>query len=71
MKDLNEKYSERLQRQRRKAYNWPKLIVMTLVLVAILFLMNILNKSGNISQVPMAETADSSAVYSPAVDTEP
>lgn len=71
MKDFNEKYSERLQRPRKKAYNWPKLIVMTLVLVAILYLMNILGKSDNISSVPSAVTADSSAVYEPATELQP
>jgi cytoskeletal protein RodZ len=45
MEDLNEKMRERWQDRRKKGSNWPKLIVMILVLIAILIAMNLLNNA--------------------------
>lgn len=59
MNDMNDKLRDRWQDRRKKGYNWPKLIVMVLVLVALLVAMNYLNKAGNVVK-PQAETTNSS-----------
>lgn len=68
MNDLNDKMKERWHTRRRKSYNWTKLILMVLVLVAILWGMGQLNKVNdklNWSTTPETVapiTADSSEV---------
>lgn len=61
MSDLKDSVNERLSRNRKKAYNWPKLIVMVLVIIAIIFLRSILEKSSNVSLPSAGVTADSLA----------
>ncbi len=55
MKDFNEAAEEKWRKRRKKGYNWPKLIVMVVLLVAILYVMSILQRSGNVVTEPMAE----------------
>jgi len=69
--DLNDKVNERWQQRRKKGYNWPKLIVMLLILVAIFYAMNMLQNGSNVQGVPMAETTDSSTVEIPAGEMKP
>jgi len=76
MDELNEKMRDRWQDRRKKGSNWPKLIVMVLILVAILVAMNMLNKASQknanavqTTTVPAqdsipAQSADSTAVKS-------
>lgn len=71
MNDLNDKITERWQQRRKKGYNWPRLILMVLVLAAILYGMNILQKSGNVRAVPMAETPDSTTIVLPETEQKP
>ncbi|HPF09657.1 MAG: hypothetical protein PHU99_04785 [Candidatus Cloacimonetes bacterium] len=71
MKDMNDKISDRWKQRRNKGYNWPKLIIMVLVLAAILFAMGILQRTSNMDSVPSASTADSSAIVIPAAEQNP
>jgi hypothetical protein len=70
--DLNDKITERWQTRRKKGTNWPRLIIMVLVLAAILYAMGILHKSANVvGNVPSASTQDSSRVEIPAAEQTP
>jgi hypothetical protein len=40
MNDFDDKMKERWQQHRKKAYNWPKLLLMVLAVVAIFYVMN-------------------------------
>jgi len=60
--DLNERIEERWRQRRKKGYNWPRLIVMLIILVAIIYGMGILQRMGNISSQPTAEIIDSTEV---------
>lgn len=71
MNDLNDKVSERWQQRRKKGYNWPKLIVMVLVLAAILYAMSILQNTGNVQAVPSATTSDSTTILVPEAEQSP
>ena len=55
MKDFNEAAEEKWRKRRKKGYNWPKLIVMIVLLVAIFYVMSVLQRSGNVVTEPMAE----------------
>jgi len=59
--DLKDSVNERLSKNRKKAYNWPKLLVMILVIIAIIYLRSILDKSPNLSVPSAGVTADSLA----------
>lgn len=60
MNDLNDKIEERWRQRRKKGQNWPKLALMVIVLVAILYGMSILQKAGNVvNTAPSAEVIDS------------
>ena len=71
MNDLNDKITERWQTRRKKGNNWPRLIIMVLVLAAILYAMCILHKSVVVGNVPSASTQDSSRVEIPAAEQTP
>jgi len=45
MDDLNDKIKERWQQRRKKSYNWTKLVIMFVVLVAILWAIGKMNNS--------------------------
>jgi hypothetical protein len=61
MSDLNEKIEERWRQRRKKGYNWPKLIIMVIILVGIIYGMSILQQAGNVVNVPTAEVIDSTS----------
>ncbi len=58
MDDFNDKMKERWQNKRKKAYNWPKLILMVLALIVILYLMNHLGNTKNVVTNPAASVTD-------------
>ena len=55
MNDFNDKIKDRWKEKRKKAYNWPKLILMVLALIIILYLINHLGNTENIVQTPSEE----------------
>lgn len=61
MSDLKDSVNERLSKNRKKAYNWPKLIVMVLVIIAIIYLRSALDKSANVSTPSAGVSTDSIA----------
>ncbi|MCB5261717.1 MAG: hypothetical protein LHW64_03695 [Candidatus Cloacimonetes bacterium] len=65
MKDLNQDLEERWRQRRKKAYNWPKLLVMIALLVALIYGMGMLQSLGKSSAQPSAEVQDSTIVQSP------
>ena len=58
MNDFNDKMKERWKDKRKKAYNWPKLIIMVLALIIILYLMNHLGNTKNVVRNPSASVTD-------------
>ncbi|NLW19197.1 MAG: hypothetical protein GXY81_05855 [Candidatus Cloacimonetes bacterium] len=46
MTDIDEKYRERWKDKRKKTYDWKRLVIMILALIAILYALNRLNKVG-------------------------
>lgn len=58
MDDFNDKMKDRWKEKRKKAYNWPKLIIMVLALIIILYLMNHLGNTKNVVQNPSASVTD-------------
>ena len=58
MDDFNDKMKDRWKEKRKKAYNWPKLIIMVLALIAILYIMNHLGNTKNVVQTPSATVTD-------------
>ena len=58
MNDFNDKMKERWKDKRKKAYNWPRLIIMVLALIIILYLMNHLVNTKNVVQNPSASVTD-------------
>ncbi len=59
MDDFEDKIKERWQHRRKKAYNWQKLIIMVLAVVAIFYTMSRLQNTGNIVTKPAASVVDS------------
>ncbi len=57
MDDFNDKMNDRWKEKRKKAYNWPRLIIMILALIAILYIMNHLGNTKNV-QTPSATVTD-------------
>lgn len=58
MDDFNDKMNDRWQEKRKKAYNWPKLIIMVIALIAILYVMNHLGNSKRVTVTPSASVTD-------------
>ncbi len=58
MNDFNDKIKDRWKEKRKKGYNWPKLILMVLALIIILYLINHLGNTNNIVQTPSASVTD-------------
>ncbi len=58
MDDFNDKMNDRWKEKRKKAYNWPRLIIMILALIAILYIMNHLGNTKNVVQTPSATVTD-------------
>jgi ABC-type nitrate/sulfonate/bicarbonate transport system permease component len=61
MQDFEDRMKERWQQRRKKAYNWQKLLLMALVLVAIWYTMARLQNADNIVSTPSASSVDSLA----------
>ena len=58
MNDMQDKMRERWQEKKKKAYNWPKVIIMLLALAAIFFVMGRLDKASQKTNVPSATITD-------------
>ncbi len=71
MDDFDDKVQERWKTRRKKAYNWPKLLIMIFVLVAIFYTMNRLGNTKNVVVNPSASTVDSVSADSPKAETTP
>ena len=59
MGDIKRKLDERWQNKRKSSFNWVKVIIMLLILVAILVIMNKLNQTESIKwgeQTPRYQT---------------
>ncbi|MDP2173851.1 MAG: hypothetical protein Q8M98_01275 [Candidatus Cloacimonadaceae bacterium] len=63
MNDMNDKIRERWQERRKKGYNWSRLIIMLAILVAIMFAINRLSKTGKTFSTSGIEIVDSIAVF--------
>ncbi|MDD2228011.1 MAG: hypothetical protein PHY48_01205 [Candidatus Cloacimonetes bacterium] len=61
MEDFEDKMKERWQQRRKKAYNWQRLLLMILVVVAIFYTMARLQNTGNIVTKPAASVVDTLA----------
>ncbi|GAB1467527.1 hypothetical protein MASR2M64_02000 [Candidatus Cloacimonadota bacterium] len=61
MDDFEDKLKERWQQRRKKAYNWPRLLLMILVVVAIFYAMARMQNAGSIVSKPSASVVDSLA----------
>jgi len=59
MNDFEDKLKERWKERKKKAYNWPKLLIMVFVLIAIFYTMNRLSNTKNVVVNPAASTIDS------------
>ncbi len=57
MTDVDEKYRERWKDKRKKTYDWKRLIIMILALVAVLYALNRLNNVGK-NDEPKVEFVD-------------
>lgn len=60
MGDIKRKLDDRWQNKRKRSFNWVRVIIMLLVLVAILVIMNKLNQTESIKwgeQTPRYQTA--------------
>lgn len=61
MNDLHEKMRERWQDKKKKAYNWPKVIIMLAALAAIFYAMGRLDTASRKSVAPSATITDTLA----------
>jgi uncharacterized membrane protein YvbJ len=59
MNDFEDKLKERWKERKKKAYNWPKLLIMVFVLIAIFYTMSRLSNTKNVVVNPAATTVDS------------
>ena len=57
MTDVDEKYRERWQDKRKKTYDWKRLVIMVLALIAILYALHRLDNVGK-SDEPKVEFVD-------------
>ncbi len=71
MNDLNDKITERWTQRRKKGYNWPKLIIMVIILIALLYGMNFLKRGPVVVNTPMADTADTTMTVIPPAEQNP
>lgn len=61
MDDMNDRIKERWEQRRKKGNNWPRLIIMTLILVALLVTMARMNQCSQAVTPSQAEFIDSTA----------
>lgn len=59
MNDMQDKIKDRWQTRRKKAYNWPKLLLMVLAVAAIFYVMNRPPSKTSIVSQPTATVTDS------------
>jgi len=71
MDDFDDKMKERWHERRKKAYNWPKLLIMLFVLVAIFYAMGRLQTTKNVVVNPSASVTDSLHADSVKVEQTP
>lgn len=71
MDDFEDKMKERWRERRKKAYNWPKLLVMLFVLVAIFYAMGRMQTTKNVVVNPAASVTDSLQVDSVKTELTP
>lgn len=75
MEDMNDRVKERWEQRRKRANNWPRLLIMLIILIAIIVGINMLNKAADRMRPSQVEYRDSTAVDStqavpaPAADT--
>jgi hypothetical protein len=70
--DLNEKIEERWRQRRKKGYNWPKLLIMLIILVALVYGMSMLQNIGRITGTAnTAQVIDSTATDTTNVEITP
>ena len=71
MSDLQDKYKERWSDRRKKGYDWKKLAIMGLALVALLILINRLGRAGNAPAAPSADVIATTAVAPDSLSGKP
>lgn len=71
MSDLNDKIEERWHSRRKKGYNWPRLIVMLLILIGIWYALGLLKHQGSTGTMIMSETADTLRTQTEQVEPSP
>jgi hypothetical protein len=69
--DLNEKIEERWRSRRKKGYNWPRLIAMLLILVALWYSLGVLKHMGSDESMIMSGQSDTLAVENAPGEQEP
>jgi len=69
VKDMNDQIEDRWRSRRKKGYNWPKLIAMVLILVALWYASVTLKRMGDNQTMIMTEETDS--LSTPAGQAEP
>ncbi|MBW6513457.1 MAG: hypothetical protein K0B87_01740 [Candidatus Syntrophosphaera sp.] len=70
MTEIQDKYRERWQDRRKKSYNWKKLLIMILILVALIILINQLNRIGTMQAAPDAEYIEPENAEQPSGEME-
>ncbi len=71
MDDFEDKVKERWRERRKKAYNWPKILIMLFVLIAIFYAMNRLGDTKNVVVNPSSAIVDTLQNDSSAVEVKP
>ncbi len=71
MTDFEDKVKDRWKERRKKAYNWPKILIMLFVLVAIFYAMNRLGDTKNVVVNPSSSVVDTLRDDSTSVEVEP
>lgn len=70
MTDLDEKYRERWQDKRKKTYDWKRLAIMVLALIAIFIVLNRLNKVSE-KELPSIEYTAPDSSQAPQTQPQP
>ncbi|GAB1366904.1 MAG TPA: hypothetical protein PL160_05780, partial [Candidatus Cloacimonas sp.] len=71
MTDFEDKVKDRWKERRKKAYNWPKILIMLFVLVAIFYAMNRLGDTKNVVVNPSSSVVDTLRDDSTSAEVEP
>jgi len=71
MTDFEDKVKDRWKERRKKAYNWPKILIMLFVLVAIFYAMNRLGDTKNVVVNPSSSVVDTLRDDSASAEVEP